>query len=256
MGTVTINDTHTFDQLKTINDATSATITLQNSAVDLTGSSADIDAALEGIEILKKNVDTLIVVPNDKLLETEDNLSMSDAFDLADDVLRVGIESISELILVPGEINLDFADVKTIMENAGPAWMGIGEGAGENRATEAAERAVSSPLLEMPIDGAKGVIFNVSGGSDITLDEVTTASEVIKAKVHPDANIIFGSVTNPKNDGKVRITVIATGFPEMLDDDFVNRNIKQEGVAFGDLEVPPFLRKHPGALRRLRSGTL
>ena len=88
------------------------------------------------------------------------------------------------------------------------------------------------------------------------MDEVTTASEVIKAKVHPDANIIFGSVTNPKNDGKVRITVIATGFPEMLDDDFVNRNIKQEGVAFGDLEVPPFLRKHPGALRRLRSGTL
>ena len=215
-----------------------------------------LDAALEGIEILKKNVDTLIVVPNDKLLETEDNLSMSDAFDLADDVLRVGIESISELILVPGEINLDFADVKTIMENAGPAWMGIGEGAGENRATEAAERAVSSPLLEMPIDGAKGVIFNVSGGSDITLDEVTTASEVIKAKVHPDANIIFGSVTNPKNDGKVRITVIATGFPELLDDDFVNRNIKQEGVAFDDLEVPPFLRKHPGALRRLRSGTL
>ena len=134
--------------------------------------------------------------------------------------------------------------------------LGIGEGTGENRSTEAAERAVSSPLLEMPIDGAKGVIFNVSGGSDITLDEVTTASEVIKAKVHPDANIIFGSVTNPKNDGKVRITVIATGFPEMLDDDFVNRNIKQEGVAFDDLEVPPFLRKHPGALRRLRSGTL
>jgi cell division protein FtsZ len=215
-----------------------------------------LDAALEGIEILKKSVDTLIVVPNDKLLETEDNLSMSDAFDLADDVLRVGIESISELILVPGEINLDFADVKTIMENSGPAWMGIGEGTGENRSTEAAERAVSSPLLEMPIDGAKGVIFNVSGGSDITLDEVTTASEVIKAKVHPDANIIFGSVTNPKNDGKVKITVIATGFPEILDDDFVNRNIKQEGMSFDDLEVPPFLRKHPGALRRLRSGTL
>ena len=118
------------------------------------------------------------------------------------------------------------------------------------------KKAVSSPLLELPIDGAKGVIFNVSGGQDTTLDEVTAASEVIKSKVHPDANIIFGSVTNPKNDGKVRITVIATGFPELLDDDFVNRNIKQEGVAFDDLEVPPFLRKHPGALRRLRSGTL
>ena len=155
-----------------------------------------LDAALEGIEILKKNVDTLIVVPNDKLLETEDNLSMSDAFDLADDVLRVGIESISELILVPGEINLDFADVKTIMENAGPAWMGIGEGTGENRSTEAAERAVSSPLLEMPIDGAKGVLFNITGGSDLSINEIEQASQTISSVVDPDANIIFGTVTD------------------------------------------------------------
>ena len=116
-----------------------------------------LDAALQGIENIKKYVDTLIVVPNDRLLQTENNLSMSDAFSLADDVLKVGIQSIAELILVPGEINLDFADVRTIMENAGPAWMGIGESEGENRSTEAAERAVSSPLLEMPIDGAKGV---------------------------------------------------------------------------------------------------
>ena len=154
----------------------------------------------------------MIVVPNDRLLQTEENLSMNDAFALADDVLKVGIQSIAELILVPGEINLDFADVKTIMENAGPAWMGIGESSGEGRAIDAAEKAVSSPLLELPIDGAKGVIFNVSGGQDTTLDEVTSASEVIKSKVHPEANIIFGSVTNPKLNGKIKITVIATGF--------------------------------------------
>jgi len=215
-----------------------------------------LDAALEGIENLKKHVDTLIVVPNDRLLQTENNLSMSEAFNLADDVLKVGIQSISELILVPGEINLDFADVKTIMENAGPAWMGIGESSSENRAIEAAERAVSSPLLEMPIDGAKGVIFNVSGGKDITLDEVTAASEVIKSKVHPEANIIFGSITNPKLNNTMKITVIATGFPVLVDDDFIERNIRQDGVGIDDLEVPPFLRKHPGALRRLRSGTL
>ena len=110
--------------------------------------------------------------------------------------------------------------------------------------------------LVMPIDGAKGVIFNVSGGQDITLDEVTSASEVIKSRVHPDANIIFGSVTNPRLNGKIKITVIATGFPVLVDDDFIDRNIKQEGVSIDDLEVPPFLRKHPGALRRLRSGTL
>ena len=215
-----------------------------------------LDAALEGIENLKKHVDTLIVVPNDRLLQTENNLSMSEAFNLADDVLKVGIQSIAELILVPGEINLDFADVKTIMENAGPAWMGIGESSSENRAIEAAERAVSSPLLEMPIDGAKGVIFNVSGGKDVTLDEVTAASEVIKSKVHPEANIIFGSITNPKLNNKLKITVIATGFPVLVDDDFIERNIRQDGVGIDDLEVPPFLRKHPGALRRLRSGTL
>ena len=196
------------------------------------------------------------MVPNDRLLQTENNLSMSEAFNLADDVLKVGIQSIAELILVPGEINLDFADVKTIMENAGPAWMGIGESSSENRAIEAAERAVSSPLLEMPIDGAKGVIFNVSGGKDVTLDEVTAASEVIKSKVHPEANIIFGSITNPKLNNKLKITVIATGFPVLVDDDFIERNIRQDGVGIDDLEVPPFLRKHPGALRRLRSGTL
>jgi len=215
-----------------------------------------LDAALEGIEDLKQYVDTLIVVPNDRLLQTEENLSMADAFKLADDVLKVGIQSIAELILVPGEINLDFADVKTVMENAGPAWMGIGESSGEQRAIEAAENAVSSPLLELPIDGAKGVILNVTGGHDTTLDEVTDASEVIKSKVHPEANIIFGSVTNPKLNGKIKITVIATGFPILIDDDFSERNIRQESVNIDDLEVPPFLRKHPGALRRLRSGTL
>ena len=215
-----------------------------------------LDAALEGIEDLKQYVDTLIVVPNDRLLQTEENLSMADAFKLADDVLKVGIQSIAELILVPGEINLDFADVKTVMENAGPAWMGIGESSGEQRAIEAAENAVSSPLLELPIDGAKGVILNVTGGHDTTLEEVTDASEVIKSKVHPEANIIFGSVTNPKLNGKIKITVIATGFPILIDDDFSERNIRQESVNIDDLEVPPFLRKHPGALRRLRSGTL
>ena len=166
-----------------------------------------------GVALLKEKVDALIVIPNDKLLQVvERKTSIIEAFKIADDVLRQGVKGISDLITVPGLINLDFADVRTIMFEAGSAMMGIGTGSGENRATEAAEAAISSPLLEETITGAKGVIFNVTGGSDLTLYEVNEAAEVIYNAVDPDANIIFGAVIDEKLQGDVCVTVIATGF--------------------------------------------
>lgn len=171
--------------------------------------------AENGIGILKEKVDALIVIPNDKLLQVIDKkTSIIDAFKVADDVLRQGVKGISDLITVPGLINLDFADVKTIMIDAGSAMMGIGTASGENRAIEAAEQAISSPLLEETITGAKGVIFNVTGGSDLTLFEVNEAASVIYNAVDPDANIIFGSVIDEKMQGDIMITVIATGFKQ------------------------------------------
>src|SRR3989339_20499 len=172
-----------------------------------------IAQAEAGVALLKEKVDALIVIPNDKLLQVvERKTSIIDAFKIADDVLRQGVKGISDLITVPGLINLDFADVRTIMYEAGSAMMGIGTGSGENRATEAAEQAISSPLLEETITGAKGVIFNVTGGSDLTLYEVNDAAEVIYNAVDPDANIIFGAVIDEKMEGEVVVTVIATGF--------------------------------------------
>jgi cell division protein FtsZ len=169
--------------------------------------------AENGIAILKEKVDALIVIPNDKLLQVIDKrTSIIDAFKVADDVLRQGVKGISDLITVPGLINLDFADVRTIMFDAGSAMMGIGTASGENRAVEAAEQAISSPLLEETITGAKGVIFNVTGGSDLTLFEVNEAASVIYNAVDPEANIIFGSVIDEKMQGDIMITVIATGF--------------------------------------------
>lgn len=168
----------------------------------------------EGIGKLTEVSDTLIVVPNERLRSASDTpLTMDAAFRLADDVLRQGVQSIAELILVPGEINLDFADVRAVMKGAGPAWMAIGHGTGEGRAVKAAEAALQSPMLEVSIEGAQGVIFNISGGRDLTLDEVNAASEIISSKVDPDANIIFGMVTDPQIQDEVTITVIATGFP-------------------------------------------
>ena len=173
-------------------------------------------SAEEGIANLKQHVDTLITVPNDRLLQVADKRTpLSEAFRLADDVLRQGIQGISDLITVPGLINLDFADVKTIMSAAGSALMAIGEASGETRASDAAQIAIASPLLDIDISGARGVLFNITGGMDLTLFEVNEAADVIYHAAHPEANIIFGAVQDPNFDGKVKITVIATGFDNM-----------------------------------------
>ncbi len=170
-------------------------------------------AAEEGIASLKQHVDTLITVPNDRLIQIADKkMPLAEAFRLADDVLRQGIQGISDLITVPGLINLDFADVKTIMSSAGSALMAIGEASGENRAVDAAQLAIASPLLDIDINGARGVLFNITGGMDLTLSEVNEAANIISQAAHPEANIIFGAVQDPSFDGKVKITVIATGF--------------------------------------------
>jgi len=168
---------------------------------------------LQGLESLREAVDTLIVIPNDKLLEVvERRTSMQEAFKIADEVLFRGVQGISNIITVPGLINVDFADVKAVMSMAGSAIMGIGVGSGEGRALEAARMAVNSPLLETSIEGASGVIFNVTGGSDMTLHEVNEAAEVVYEAVDKDANIIFGAVIDERIQGEVQITVIATGF--------------------------------------------
>ena len=172
-------------------------------------------AAEEGIANLKQHVDTLITVPNDRLLQVADKkMPLSEAFRLADDVLRQGIQGISDLITVPGLINLDFADVKTIMSAAGSALMAIGEANGDNRAVDAAHLAINSPLLDIDISGARGVLFNITGGLDLTLFEVNEAADIISKAAHPEANIIFGAVQDAVFDGKVKITVIATGFDQ------------------------------------------
>ncbi len=164
-------------------------------------------------ELLKEKCDTLITIPNDRLREVVDKkTSILDAFRVVDDVLRQGVQGISDLITVPGLINLDFADVKTIMRDAGSSMMGIGIGTGENRAMEAARAAVMSPLLEVNIQGARGILFNVTGGSDLGLFEVNEAAEVIKEAADPEANIIFGTVIDDRMRDEVKVTVIATGF--------------------------------------------
>ncbi len=172
-------------------------------------------AAEAGIARLKEQVDTLIVIPNDRLLEIVDKrASLQQAFSVADDVLRQGIQGISELITVPGLINLDFADVKTIMSEGGAALMAVGRASGENRAVEAAQSAISSRLLDVTIDGARGILFNVTGGPSMTLFEVNQAAEIIKQTAHPDVNLIFGAVIDEAMKDEIRITVIATGFDQ------------------------------------------
>lgn len=174
-------------------------------------------AAETGIEQLKEQVDTLIVIPNDRLLETADKrISLLDSFSMADDILRQGIQGISELITVPGLINLDFADVKAIMSLGGAALMAVGEASGEDRARLAATEALSSRLLDVTIDGARGILFNVTGGTDLTLVEINQAAAIIRETAHPDVNLIFGAVIDEKLEDKIRITVIATGFEHTM----------------------------------------
>lgn len=170
-------------------------------------------SAESGIENLKSQVDTLIVIPNDRLLQIVDKkVGLNEAFSVADDVLRQGIQGISELITVPGLINLDFADVRTIMSEGGAALMAVGRASGEDRALKAAKQAISSELLDVTIDGARGILFNVTGGPDMTLFEVNEAANIIKEMAHPDVNLIFGAVIDKAMGEELRITVIATGF--------------------------------------------
>lgn len=167
----------------------------------------------QGVEALQGRVDTLLLIPNDKLLTViSEQTPVQEAFRFADDVLRQGVQGISDIITIPGLVNVDFADVRAVMADAGSALMGIGIGSGKARAREAANAAISSPLLESSIEGARGVVFNITGGSDLTLHEVNTAAETIYEVVDPNANIIFGAVIDDRLQGEVRITVIATGF--------------------------------------------
>jgi cell division protein FtsZ len=173
-------------------------------------------AAEEGLARLRGHVDALIVIPNDRLLQLADRqMSVIEAFRLADDVLRHGVQGISDLVTMTGLINLDFADVKAVMQNAGTALMAVGEGRGDGRAVAAARAALSSPQLDVSIEGARGVLLNVSGGPDLTLAEVTEAAETIQAAVDPDASIYFGAVIHPRPQDEVRVTVIATGLKEV-----------------------------------------
>jgi len=237
-------------------------------------------AAEEGTTNLKEHADTLIIIPNDRLLQIVDKRSgLQDAFRMADDVLRQGIQGISELITIPGLINLDFADVRTIMSEGGAALMAIGQASGEDRALKAAEMAISNQLLDVTIDGAHGILFNVTGGEDLKLFEVNQAAAIIKETAHPDVNLIFGAVIDKNMGEDLRITVIATGFegtsissainiveeqrkaqaeqrplPSMLVDENGNKKVaagiqSEDGYEFptrintDDLDVPAFLRK-------------
>jgi len=171
--------------------------------------------AEEGIDQLKDKVDTLIVIPNQRILDVVDRkLSLLDAFKVADSVLTQGVQGISEIITMPGLINVDFADVRAIMSNAGSSLMGIGSGIGENRAQTAARSAIASPLLEISMDGARGVLFNIVGGADLTMTEVDEAAKIISAAADPDANIIFGATIDENMHDQIRITVVATGFDQ------------------------------------------
>jgi cell division protein FtsZ len=212
------------------------------------------EVASAGIEVLKGEADTLIVIPNDRLLEiVEKRVSLQDAFRLADDVLRQGIQGISELITIPGLINLDFADVRAVMSEGGAALMAVGRASGENRAVEAAQQAISSRLLDITINGAKGILFNVTGGSSLTLFEVNEAASIIKETAHPDVNLIFGAVIDESMGDDIRVTVIATGFDGGGAKPRARRaRAQQEETDVplptfdkDDLEVPAFLRRSP-----------
>jgi cell division protein FtsZ len=211
-----------------------------------------------GIAELKDRVDTLIIIPNDRLIQISDeDTQLQDAFRLADEVLLQGVSGITDLITTPGLINLDFADVRTIMTDAGSALMGIGEASGDNRATESARLAVSSPLLEASIEGARGLIINITGGPDLRLLEVSEATDAITSAAHPEANVIFGAAIDESLGGKVRVTVLAAGFegrewvqepvspaarPAAVDSIFGDDESTGESFEDDDLEIPDFLR--------------
>jgi cell division protein FtsZ len=206
--------------------------------------------AEEGIKRLKENVDSLIIIPNDRLLQVADKrTSMMEAFKMADDVLRKGVQGITDLITVPGLINLDFADVRTIMQNSGSALMGIGESSSEARGAEAARMAISSPLLEASIEGATGIILNITGGSDLGLFEVNEAAEIVHNAAHQDANLIFGAVVDETFGERVSVTVIATGFDQRLatrrrEEQVIPEPSDELSQPEGDvLDIPAFLRR-------------
>ncbi len=211
-----------------------------------------MDQAVKGLDELRKHVDTIIVIPNDRLRELIDKTTpMLEAFREVDNVLHRGVQSISDLIAVAGLVNLDFADVKTVMKDRGNALIGIGVGSGDGRAVEAAKQAVSSPLLETSIDGATDAIINVTGGSSLTLFEVEEAAEVIRSAANTDINTIFGAVINENLNDEVIVTVIATGFEEPsepLYHSFTNTSredlYKESNDDDSDFDVPPFLRDH------------
>lgn len=207
--------------------------------------------AEKGVESLKNCVDTLVIIPNDRLLQVaEKKTSIVDAFKIADDVLRQGVQGISDLIAVPGLVNLDFADVKTIMLNTGLAHMGVGRASGENRAEEAAKQAIQSPLLETSIDGAKGVLLNITGGADLGLFEVNAAAEMVQKAADPDANIIFGAVIDETLGEEMLITVIATGFEKGSTvrklDKVIEKGADKQKDSFmtDEIDIPTFLRRN------------
>ncbi|KAL6967010.1 Cell division protein FtsZ [Sarracenia purpurea var. burkii] len=207
--------------------------------------------AQEGIAALRDNVDTLIVIPNDKLLTAvSQSTPVTEAFNLADDILRQGVRGISDIIMVPGLVNVDFADVRAIMENAGSSLMGIGTATGKTRARDAALNAIQSPLLDIGIERATGIVWNITGGSDLTLFEVNAAAEVIYDLVDPNANLIFGAVIDPSLSGQVSITLIATGFKRQEESEGrghgdINFGINRRPsfMEGGSVEIPEFLRK-------------
>lgn len=200
--------------------------------------------AEEGLEQLKDRVDALVVIPNDRLLQIIDKkTSLLSAFRIVDDVLRQGVQGISDLITVPGVVNVDFADVKAIMQDAGSALMGIGKASGDNRATEAARQAINSPLLEVSIEGAKGVLFNVTGSDDLTMLEINEAANIITESIDPNAKVIFGAVSMNDSDlkkGEIKITVIATGFEEV---DLGNRHFGPREETVTEVRREPEIRR-------------
>ena len=235
---------------ETAKEAGALTIAVVTKPFSFEGSRRRLQAE-EGISMMRDRVDTLIVIPNDRLLSICDQkTTLGEAFRVADDILRQGIQGISELITTPGDINLDFADVRRIMNEAGPALMAIGRASGENRASEAAKAAITSPLLDVSIHGAHGVLFNLTAAKNLGLHELNMAAQVIAEVVDPDAEIIFGTATDPDMGDEVQITLIAVGFvtPELYEEPAREERLRQlrgESLeqSIVDTELPSFLRR-------------